>query len=124
MPTETNCLEPMLPDDIELTDEVLKERKKAALSHDTLPDYMVSRDGTAALMYITVKPALGGSPDYEGFLEGVTDKTGNIARVCGPRRRNDPGRPPIMITGGPAINHSFKEAAEADIQTIFPIVLG
>ena len=118
-------VEPMLPDDIELTDEVLKERKKAALSHDTLPDYMVSRDGTAALMYITVKPALGGSPDYEGFLEGVTDKDGKhrpgLRALAAEMTQGDHR---IMITGGPAINHSFKEAAEADIQTIFPIVFG
>ncbi|MGC6418451.1 MAG: efflux RND transporter permease subunit [Bradymonadia bacterium] len=118
-------VEPMIPDDIELTPEVLKARKKAALEHRTLPNYLVSKDGTAALMYITVKPALGGSPDYEGFLEGVTTKDGKkrpgLRALIKTMERGDHS---IMVTGGPPINHSFKEAAEADIQNILPIVFG
>ena len=69
-------VEPLIPPDMELTDELLQERKAAALAHETLPDYLVSRDGTAALMYVTVKPALGGSPDYEAVLEGGESESG------------------------------------------------
>ena len=76
-------------------------------------------------MYITVKPALGGSPDYEGFLEGVTTKDGKkrpgLRALIKDMERGDHS---IMVTGGPPINHSFKEAAEADIQNILPIVFG
>ncbi len=118
-------VEPLLPNDLELTPELLEARKKVALSHDTLPDYLVSRDGTAALMYITVKPALGGSPDYEGVLEGALNEKGE--RLIGIRElvaEFERGDHEILITGGPAINHSFKEAAEADISTILPVVFG
>ncbi|MEE2756954.1 MAG: MMPL family transporter [Myxococcota bacterium] len=118
-------IEPIFPDDVELTDRFLSARRKVVLAHETLPNYMISKDGTAALMYITIKPTFGGSPDYEGFLVGVDNADGS--RRKGLRdlaREMTRGDHKIMITGGPAINHSFKEAAEADISTIFPVVFG
>ncbi|MEE2789061.1 MAG: MMPL family transporter, partial [Myxococcota bacterium] len=118
-------VEPLIPDDLPLTPELLAARAKVAKNHETLPNYLVSADGTAALLYITLQPALGGSPDYEGFLEGITTKDGKKRR--GLRALVDEmtqGDHQVMVTGGPEINHSFKEAAEADISTILPLVFG
>ena len=86
---------------------------------------MISPDGTAALIYITMKPALGGSPDYEGFLEGVVGQDGKPKRgLRALVKEMTVGDHKIMVTGGPEINHSFKEAAEADISSILPLVFG
>ena len=118
-------VEPLIPPDMELTDELLQERKAAALAHETLPDYLVSRDGTAALMYVTVKPALGGSPDYEAVLEGGESESGKpLKGLRNIAQEFETGDHQIMMTGGPVINHSFKEAAEYDIANILPLVFG
>ena len=118
-------VEPLIPDDLPLTPELLTKRAEVARTHETLPNYLVSPDATAALLYITLQPALGGSPDYEGFLEGITTKDGEKRRGLRDLvKEMTRGDHEIMVTGGPEINHSFKEAAEADISSILPLVFG
>ena len=78
-----------------------------------------------ALVFATIKPAIGGSPDYESFLNGQTTPDGK--RIDGVRdlaRTFTKGDHKIMTTGGPEISQSFKEAADVDIKGILPWVLG
>ena len=118
-------VEPLLPDDLELTPELLAERKEVALNHETLPDYLVSRDGTAAMVYITIKPSLGGSPDYEGVLAGRYGRKREGAEgVARGGSRSDPGDHRDFHDGNAPLNHSFKESAQKDIQNILPLVFG
>ena len=122
---EDLLVEPLLPDDEELTPEFLAARKKVALTHETIPNYLVNKDGTVALVFATIKPAIGGSPDYESFLNGQTTPDGK--RIDGVRdlaRKFTRGDHKIMTTGGPEISQSFKEAADVDIKGILPWVLG
>lgn len=58
-------VEPMLPDDLELTPELLKKRKEVSLNDEVLPGYLVSKDGTIALIIATLRPALVKEVDYE-----------------------------------------------------------
>lgn len=118
-------VEPLIPDDLELTAELLAERKKAALSHETLPDYMVSRDGTVAMLYATIRPALGGSPEYKKFLVGGENERGETLKGAREIIKDfTRGDHVLYMTGGPSINVSFEEAAQYDIQNILPWVFG
>lgn len=122
---EDLLVEPLLPDDLPLDSETLSARKKIALEHETLPNYLVNKDATVALLFATIKPAIGTSPDYESFLNGRTMDDGT--RMAGVRdiaRKFSRGDHKIMTTGGPEISQSFKEAADIDIRGILPWVLG
>ena len=122
---EDLIVEPLLPDDMPLDEKTLAARKKIALTHETLPNYLVNKEGTVALVFATIKPALGGSPDYEGFLTGRDVKDGE--RLKGVRelaRKYETGDHRIFTTGGPEISHSFKEAADVDVKGILPWVFG
>ena len=121
---EDLLVEPLLPDDEELTPEFLAARKKIALAHETLPNYLVNKDATVALLFATVKPAIGGSPDYESFLNGAEGPDGKrLEGVRNLAKRFSTGDHSIMTTGGPEISQSFKEAADVDIKGILPWVL-
>ncbi len=118
-------VEPLLPDDEELTPELLEERKKVALNHEVLPEYLVSRDGRTAMIYAAIKPSFEGSPDYELVLngrivegvkkEGVRDKI-NKYRGTGDHS--------FHVTGSGAISDAFREAATDDMSNLVPILLG
>ena len=95
---EDLLVEPLLPDDEELTPEFLAARKKIALAHETLPNYLVNKDATVALLFATVKPAIGGRPTMKVFngAEGPDGK--RLEGVRNPAKRfstGDPHRPPV-----------------------------
>ncbi|MCP4216451.1 MAG: MMPL family transporter [bacterium] len=118
-------VEPLLPDDEELTPQLLEERRKVALSHEVLPGYLVSKDGKTAMLYASIKPSFEGSPDYELIIkgrhagtvqvEGVQDK---LAKYRG---KSDHV---FHVTGSGAISDAFREAAAYDLSTLVPILLG
>ena len=58
-------VESLIPDDRELTPELLAERKKAALSHEQLPGFLVSKDGKTAAVYGWLRPTKIGKDENE-----------------------------------------------------------
>lgn len=108
-------VEPLIPDDLPLTPELLEERKKIALAHETLPDYMVSRDGTVALLYAALKPQMGGSTNYQTVVASVNE----VIKEFSGR-----GDHTIYHAGSPLISDTFREAAQTDLATLLPIVFG
>ena len=51
-------VEPILPDDERLDDSFLRERKRIALSHETLPGYLVSPSGNTSRNHRHTKTSL------------------------------------------------------------------
>jgi len=108
-------VEPLIPDDIELTEEILNKRKKIALSHNSVINYLISKDGKTAVVYARLKPFLKGTPDYEKVVKGLRKVISKYHKT---------GDHNIYLTGGPAVSYSFKEAAQRDLMFLVPIVIG
>jgi predicted RND superfamily exporter protein len=106
-------VEPLIPDDEPLTQEILDERKKVALSHETLPDYLISRDGKTALVYARLRPGFESPPDTETVVLETRKLLSELKS----------GDHSFYITGGPTINFAFKESSQKDSETLVPIVL-
>jgi len=106
-------VEPLFPDDEPLTQEILDERKKIALSHEVLPDYLVSQDGKTALLYARIRPGFEEPPD-----SGVIVRKARELIEAVPE-----GDHQFFITGGPAVNYAFQESSQRDMQTLLPLVL-
>lgn len=115
-------VEPMIPDDRPLDQKILEERLKVSLEHETLPDYLLSRDGKTAIVFANLKPALNGTPDFEKVVLAVRELL---------KKKDDQGKPlyegngdhQFYITGSPAINQAFKESTEHDGRTLVPLIV-
>ena len=51
-------VDPFIPDDVELTQELLDARKEIALNHEVLPDYLVSKNAKQLCSTRESDPAL------------------------------------------------------------------
>jgi uncharacterized protein len=110
-------VEPLIPDDVELTDELLKERREAALSHPQLPGYMVSKDGKTAMVYGWLEPAThtGGDNDFAGILRDLE----KIVEETKGRGDNQ-----IYIAGLPPLYRHIQAIPEKDTQMLMPAIMG
>lgn len=106
-------VEPLIPEFGPVSDAVLAERKRVALEHELLPDYLVSQDGTIGLIFGRLKPGIDQLSDNALVIDSVRDLT----------RRSQTGDHIFHITGGPAINNAFSEIAQRDMSTLVPVVL-
>ena len=70
-------VEPILPDDELLDNKFLAERRNIALSHETLPGYLVSASGDAAIIIATLKPALKTQVDYQSLISDLRNLLNN-----------------------------------------------
>lgn len=105
-------VEPLLPEFDALTPEVLAERKRVALEHELLPDYLVSKDGTIGLIYGRIKPGIEAPPNTEVIIGATRDLV----------EKYQSGDHRFHITGGPAVNNSFREASISDQSRLLPVV--
>jgi predicted RND superfamily exporter protein len=107
-------VEPLIPDDQELTAELLAARAKLALGHETLPGWLISKDGKTALLMAAMKPSFGGSPDYIRIVKEFREM------AAGFEGRGDHE---IYLTGGPFVNDAFREINDQDLGRILPTVM-
>ncbi len=105
-------VEPLLP--ATLTPEILAQRKQVALSHESLPNYLVSRDGKVTVIMGRIKPGLEAPPDAPRITRAVRQ----IAR------ESEGGDHIIHVSGGPPMTFAFEEITTADIQRLVPMALG
>jgi len=105
-------VEPLLPD--VLTPEVLAERSKIALSHETLPGYLVSKDGNTAVVFARVKPGLDVPPDAPAIMKATREV---VASIKG-------GDNELYVLGGPAMTNAFQEISQQDTMRLLPLVIG
>jgi predicted RND superfamily exporter protein len=106
-------IEPLLPRDGTLTEQLLSERKKVALEHEILPGYMISRDAKTAVVYARLKPGIDAPPNAKLIAE-ETNKV--IASLEG-------GDHTFHMTGGPVLNDAFRASAEKDMSILVPGLL-
>ena len=62
-------VEDLIPDDEELTPELLAQRREIALKHEQLPGFLVSKDGKTAVIYDWLRPTKTGpgANEYNDF---------------------------------------------------------
>ena len=106
-------VEPLLDPDEEMTNSLLQERKRVALEHEIIPGYLVSRDGKTAIIYSMLKPAIGGTPDFEVVV-------GSVRAVCERYKGRDDHE--YFVTGPAVITQTFKDVTQADLQKMVPIL--
>lgn len=105
-------VEPLLPTDLELTPELLAERKAVAQKHESIPGYLMSKDATAALVMVSLKPALDANTDYMTVTAGVKEI---LAKFEGK------GDHEFFLTGGPPLSDAFRDASQKDMGTMLPL---
>ena len=98
-------IEPFLPDDQPLTQDLLEKRKNIALKHEVLPRYLISEDAKTAMIFAAIKPGIEAPPNAPKIVGAVRDL----------RRLHQKGDHHMYITGGPAITLGFQEASEKDV---------
>ncbi|WP_299865724.1 MMPL family transporter [uncultured Roseobacter sp.] len=108
-------VEPLIAPSEELSADFLTDRKEIALSHETLPGYLVSPDGTMALLFGTLRPSGETAPDAAEVVAAARDL---IARA--EERGQDHT---FHLVGAPMLVASFAEIAEADNAKIIPMLL-
>lgn len=97
----------------ELTPEFLAERREIALSHETLPGYLVSEDATMTLLFGTLRP-----PGEDGLDSA---EVVNAARALIADTELEGHN--FHLVGAPVLVSSFAEIAETDNATIIPLLL-
>jgi predicted RND superfamily exporter protein len=106
-------IEPLLPRDGTLTEQLLSERKAIALEHEVLPGYMISRDAKTAVVYARLKPGIDAPPNAQ-LINAETNKV--VAGLAG-------GDHTFHLTGGPVLNDAFRGSAEKDMSILVPGLL-
>lgn len=107
-------VEPLLDDELIWSDELIEERKRIALKHELIPGYLVSDAGDTAIFYLQLKPAIGGTPDFERVINSTRE---TVARFEGH------GDHTFYITGPSAISNTFKEVTQSDLKKMVPALL-
>ncbi len=111
-------VEPLFPDDLELTAENLKQREALAMNHNIIPDYLVSSNKNTAVIYLNLKPGIDEIPNYEIIvksLRGIIQKYVDSKDYL-PRDHE------IFMTGTPTLSYSFQESSQKDMKKIMPVV--
>ncbi len=106
-------VEPLIPDDLPLTAELLAERERVAMRHEVIPDYLVSRDGKTALVFGHIKPGIDRPPDAPTITAAVHAMNAELARTDHQ----------FYVSGGPAVTTAFRDASVTDFSTLVPIVV-
>ncbi len=111
---EELVVEPLVPDDRPLTAALLAERRQVAVTHESLPGYLISKDATTALVFARVRPAMDGkAPDARRITAAVDEIVHSLARTDHT----------FYVTGGPAIEAAYASAAQKDNSRMMPVVL-
>lgn len=97
----------------QLDAQVIAQRRAVALAHEVIPDYLVSRDGTTALIFAQIKPGLDRPSDSPLVYHTLLDLAREYTR----------GDHQLYVSGSPAVIASFAEVAGADTARIFLLAL-
>jgi predicted RND superfamily exporter protein len=104
-------VEPFIQEEETLSETFLQQRRRVALSHDTLPGYLIDAQGRTALVFGQVRPALGNEPDVAAITRAVRELTRELTR----------GDHQFHIAGSPAMVTAFTEVAESDNVRVIPL---
>ncbi|RAP37236.1 hypothetical protein DID80_04235 [Candidatus Marinamargulisbacteria bacterium SCGC AAA071-K20] len=107
-------VEDLIYNDEPLTQDFLNERKKLATNHRTLEGFLINKAGDTAIVYVNLKPSMGGTPDYENVALAIREITKKYSSISDHE---------FYLTGQPLLNFSFKESTEMDMGKLIPFVL-
>ena len=112
-------VESLIPDDQELTPELLAERKKAALSHEQLPGFLVSKDGKTAAIYGWLRPTKIGKDknEYNDFVQNAKELHALIKQYQGK------GDHQLYLAGLPATEAYQEVGPPAEMQKLSNVIL-
>ncbi len=105
------AIEPLFPD--QLTPEILASRKQIALTHETLPNYLVSKDATVAMVFARVKPGIEHPPNASAISRAAEALMASLQR----------GDHTFYISGGPSITYEFERVTQKDIGRLIPMAI-
>ncbi|MDB2426210.1 MMPL family transporter, partial [bacterium] len=106
-------VEPLIPDDMELSKEYLAKRKDISINHKSIEGYLVNKAADVAMIYVRLKPSLKGTPDYQHI-------TIEFRKII--EKYQGKGGHEIFLTGNPILNYAFQESSQADMKTLLPVV--
>ncbi|MBT6492232.1 MAG: MMPL family transporter [Deltaproteobacteria bacterium] len=107
-------VEPFIPEDEPLTQALLEQRKKIALEHENIPNYLISPDAKTALIYAALRPSLDSQIPLLPIVRAaraLKEKSLRTDHV-------------LYVYGGPAVTGGFEEATQNDLERLIPIVIG
>lgn len=99
--------------DEELTQDYLDQRREIALSHKVMPNYLVSEDGKAAMIFARLVPTLTGSPNYETIV-GETEK------ILKKYEKRDDIK--TYLVGEAVVNDAFRSVSNNDGALFLPLL--
>ncbi len=107
-------VDPLIPDDVELTAPLLEERKSAALKHELLPGYLLSKDGKTALVYAWLTPFVAGEQEHV-----AVSATRELLK-----KYQERGDHVFHLTGEPVQQVAFEDISGADFEALMPLTMG
>ncbi len=112
-------VESLIPDDRELTPELLAERKKAALSHEQLPGFLVSKDGKTAAIYGWLRPTKIGKEknEYNDYVQNARELQKLLEQYKGR------GDHQLFLAGLPATEAYQEVGPPAEMQKLTNVIL-
>lgn len=110
---EELIVEPLIPDDMELTEELLQERKKLAIEHPSILNYLISEDAKTAIIYARMAPQIDGTPNFKIIADGM--------RAVVKKHENHTDHS-FYLTGNTFLTHAFNESSQRDAEILMPIV--
>lgn len=112
-------VESLIPDDRELTPALLAERKKAALSHEQLPGFLVSKDGKTAAIYGWLRPTKIGKEknEYNDYVQNTKELNELIGKYKGK------GDHTLYLAGLPSTEAYQEVGPPAEMQKLSNVIL-
>jgi predicted RND superfamily exporter protein len=113
-------VEDLIPADKELTPELLAQRREAALHHEQLPGFLVSKDGKSAAIYAWLRPTSTekGKNDYNDFVANRKDIQGLAKEFAGR------GDHTFYVSGFPVLEGYLEVGPPTEMQNFMPVILG
>tara|TARA_Y100001970_G_scaffold291897_1_gene430913 strand:- start:532 stop:2127 length:1596 start_codon:yes stop_codon:yes gene_type:complete len=106
-------IEPLIPEGEDFNQTYIDDRKKIALNHEVLPDYLISKDAKTTLIFARLKPGLKEAAKFK--------KTVIAAKKL--IKDSSQGDHELHLSGGPTITYGFEEATQIDLSKMIPILL-
>ena len=106
-----------LPNDLPITDELLKQRSQVALGHRNIKGYLISDDLQTSLLYVSLKPSIDSKPNYALISQ-------DIRKIIKKYRESDKysSDHEFYVTGSPALTFGFQESSQNDMSKLVPMV--
>lgn len=123
---DTILIDPILPEDVELTPALLAERRAIALKDEQLPGYLISRDGRTTLIYGWLRPIKGPAvADKDDPAPNAIDDA-TIMKEVGALVAKYKGRSDHIfhVTGTPMLENTFKTSNKQDSRRLLPLLFG